>query len=211
VPQLATLTPDPAVSKALHSPAAIRNRDPILAVLRRVLPPSGTVLEVASGSGEHVLHFAAAFPQLTWQPSDCNPEALASIQAHAEPARLANVAPPLQLDASAASWPISHADAVLAINLVHISPWRTTEGLLAGAARILPEGGVLYLYGPYRESGAPMAPSNVAFDESLRLRNPEWGVRTVSDVADLAKSNGFDFVERVAMPANNLSLIFRLM
>jgi tRNA G46 methylase TrmB len=198
------------VSKALHSPAAIRNREPILAVLRRVLPPRGTALEVASGSGEHVVRFAAAFPQLTWQPSDCNPEALASIEAHAEAARLGNVAPPLHLDASAVSWPVGHADAVLAINLVHISPWRTTEGLVAGAARILPPGGALYLYGPYEESGVHMAPSNSAFDESLRLRNPEWGIRKLSDVADLAKSNGFEFVERVAMPANNLSLIFRL-
>jgi SAM-dependent methyltransferase len=196
-------------SKALHSPAVARNRDPILSVLQCVLPETGTVLEIASGSGEHAVYFAAALPKSTWQPTDCDHEALMSIAAHAASARLPNLAPPLALDASSSVWPISRADAVVAINLVHIAPWRATEGLIAGAARVLSRDGVLYLYGPYTESGLHTAPSNAVFDESLRVRNPEWGVRDVSAVSDLARMNGFTLAERVPMPANNLSLIFR--
>jgi SAM-dependent methyltransferase len=196
-------------SPALCSPAVARNRDPIRAVLERVLPAAGTVLEIASGSGEHAVYFAAAFPHLRWQPSDRDPAALASIVAHATPARLENLAPPLELDAASPHWPVTGIAAVVAINLVHISPWRATEGLFAGAARVLEPDGIVYLYGPYSENGIHSASSNAVFDESLRARNPEWGVRDVSAVTDLARTHGFVRGERVAMPANNLSLVFR--
>jgi SAM-dependent methyltransferase len=196
-------------SDALTSPSFLRNRDPILAVLTRVLPQHGTVLEIASGSGEHVIYFAAARPSLTWQPTDQDQAALRSIAAHRSAARLPNVHPPLQLDASASSWPVTYADAVVAINMVHISPWRAAEGLIAGAGRVLRRGGILYLYGPYKENGIHTASSNAVFDESLRARNPGWGVRDVADLAELARAHGLSFAERVIMPANNLSLIFR--
>jgi len=186
-----------------------RNRDPILAVLRRVLPPRGTVLEIASGSGEHAVHFAAALPELTWQPTDRDPAALRSIAAYRDAAALPNLAPPVALDAASPAWPIAQADAVVAINMVHISPWRATQGLMAGAARVLAPAGVLYLYGPYKENGAHTAPSNAEFDASLRARDPEWGVRDVREVEDLARAHGLVLAKRVAMPANNLSLVFR--
>jgi SAM-dependent methyltransferase len=194
---------------ALTSPSVARNRDPILAVLRRILPEHGTVLELASGSGEHAVYFAAALPTVTWQPSDPDPEARRSIAVYRTATGLANVAPPLELDAASSSWPVSHADAVVAINMVHIAPWRATHGLMAGAGRVLAPGGVLYLYGPYKENGSHTAPSNAAFDESLRARNREWGVRDVADLDDLARAHGLVLRERVAMPANNLSLIFQ--
>jgi hypothetical protein len=195
-------------SDALTSPSFLNNRDPIFAVLIRVLPEHGTVIEIASGSGEHVIYFAAALPHLTWQPTDRDPAQLRSIAAHRAAARLPNVDPPLPLDASAPTWPVTYADAVVAINMVHISPWQATEGLMSGAGRVLRAGGVLYLYGPYTENGAHTAPSNAAFDESLRTRNPEWGVRDVAEVAAAARAHGLSLVERVKMPANNLSLIF---
>jgi SAM-dependent methyltransferase len=197
------------VSEALSSPSVLRNRDPILAVLRRVLPDRGTVLEIASGSGEHAIYFAAALPNLTWQPTDADPAALRSIAAHLEAACLPNLLPPIELDAARPPWAVLHADAVVAINMLHISPWRTAEGLMSGASRVLRLGGVLYLYGPYRENGVHTAPSNAVFDESLRARNPDWGVRDLSDVEQLARSNGLVLEERVVMPANNLSLVFR--
>jgi SAM-dependent methyltransferase len=200
---------DVTSSDALWSPSFLRNRDPILAVLTRVLPDRGTVLEIASGSGEHAIYFAAALPSLIWQPTDLDQVALRSIAAHRAAARLPNVRPPLQLDAAAASWPVVDADAVVAINLVHISPWRVAEGLLAGAGRVLGPGGVLFLYGPFKENGIHTAPSNAVFDESLRARNPEWGVRDVADLTELARVHGLSFAERVGMVANNLSLIFR--
>jgi hypothetical protein len=195
-------------SDALTTPSFLSNREPICSVLARVLPEHGTVLEIASGSGEHVIYFAAALPHLTWHPTDRDPAALRSITAHRESARLPNVHPPLQLDASASAWPVTHADAVLVINMVHISPWQATEGLMAGAGRVLPPCGVLYLYGPYKDNGAHTAPSNAAFDESLRARNPQWGVRDVTEVAAVARVHKLSLVERVNMPANNLSLIF---
>ena len=195
-------------SDALMSPLFLRNRDPILAVLTRVLPDRGTVLEIASGSGEHAIAFAAALPSLIWQPTDLDQVALRSIAAHRAAARLPNVRPPLQLDASARSWPIEHADAVVVINMLHISPWRAAEGLMAGAGRVLRPGGVLYLYGPYKENGIHTVLSNAVFDESLRARNPEWGVRDVVDLTELARAHGLTLAERVSMPANNLSLIF---
>jgi SAM-dependent methyltransferase len=198
-----------SMGAALTSPSAARNRDPILAVLRRVLPRAGTVLEIASGTGEHAIHFAAALPHLTWQPTDQDEHALSSIAAHRIVSGLPNLLPPLRLDAAAPDWPMERADAIVAINMVHISPWRATQGLMVGAGRVLAPGGVLYLYGAYKEDGAHTAPSNEAFDQDLRWRNPEWGVRDLDEVAELARTQGLDLVERIAMPANNLSLVFR--
>jgi len=192
-----------------YAPATLRNRDAIATVLRQVLPARGTVLEVASGSGEHVVHFAQVFPALQWQPSDPDPSALRSIAAWAGEANLPNVAPPVMLDASDAAWPVLEADALLCINMVHICPWAATLGLLDGAARLLPEGGVLYLYGPYLRAEVETAPGNLAFDRSLRTRNPDWGLRDVADVTAAAQARGLAFKRLVEMPANNLSLIFR--
>lgn len=194
---------------AALSAAVARNRDPILAVLRRYLPDQGTVLEIAAGTGEHAAYFAPQFPHLAWQPTDMDPDALASIEVHRASAKAPNLRAPIELDVTASRWPVERADAVLSINMIHISPWAAAQGLMAGAARLLPAGGVLYLYGPFKENGAHTAPSNTAFDASLRARDPEWGVRDTGDVRKLADSHGFDFIERVAMPANNLSLIFR--
>jgi SAM-dependent methyltransferase len=190
------------------APAAGRNRDPILSVLRRVLPLKGLVLEIASGTGEHAVYFARHLPGIVWQPSDPDAESRQSIAAWARESDLANVRPPLELNAAAPSWPISHADAVVCINMVHISPWTATEGLLSGAARVLPSGGVLYLYGPYKRDGRHTAPSNEAFDRDLRQRNRDWGVRDVAEVRNVASVFGLRFQEIVEMPANNLSVIF---
>jgi SAM-dependent methyltransferase len=194
---------------ALTSPSVARNRDPILTILRRVLPQAGTVLEVASGTGEHAVHFAAALPQLNWQPTDYDGQALNSIAAHRAASGLANLLAPFVLDVSSPQWPMDHADAIVAINMVHISSWQATQGLISGAGRMLPPGGVLYLYGAYRENGTDTSPSNEAFDEDLRRRNPEWGVRSLEDVTELARAHGLELVERIPMPANNLSLILR--
>jgi SAM-dependent methyltransferase len=191
------------------APAAARNRDPIAAVLGQVLPQSGVVLELASGTGEHVVHFARLFPHLEWQPTDPDPDALASIRAWSAEADHPNLREPMVLDAAAIAWPIERADAVLCINLVHISPWQATLGLLAGAARLLPTGAPLILYGPYREAQVPTAPSNEAFDASLRARNPEWGLRLAEDVMAVAAEQGLHFECRFEMPANNLTLVFR--
>ncbi|CAM5221439.1 SAM-dependent methyltransferase OS=Bosea thiooxidans OX=53254 GN=ARD30_12450 PE=4 SV=1 [Bosea thiooxidans] len=178
-------------------------------MLRQVLPPSGLVLEVASGSGEHAIHFAAALPALTFQPSDPAADALASIAAWARESGLGNVLPPQQLDAGAPQWPIETADAILCINMIHIAPWAAAEGLFRQAGRLLKTGAPLYLYGPYRRPGRPLEPSNAAFDESLRRRDPEWGLRDLEAVVALAAANGFGPPEVVEMPANNLSVIFR--
>lgn len=191
-------------------PAVLRNRDPILAVLRETLPPHGSVLEIASGSGGHAAYFAARLPEIAWQPTDADPAALASIAAQREAARLPNLLAPLALDVHSPRWPIDAADAVVAINMIHISPWSASEALIAGAARVLTPGGVLYLYGPYKEGGAHTAASNAAFDESLRARDPAWGVRDLEEVVALTRRHHLHFERRVAMPANNLSLIFRL-
>jgi SAM-dependent methyltransferase len=192
----------------LHAPSAARNRDPILDVLRRFLPARGVVLELASGSGEHTVHFANAFPGLVFQPSDPDPQARASIDAWAASAGLSNVRTALALDATAQPWPIEAAEVVLCINMIHISPWEAAVGLVSGAAAILPPGGLLYLYGPYRRNGGHTAPSNEAFDRSLRERNPAWGIRDVEAVAELAAAHGFGPPSIEQMPANNLSLIF---
>lgn len=193
----------------LSSAAANRNRDPILNVLRRILPGRGVVLEIASGSGEHVVHFASRLPTLTFAPSDSGAEARDSIAAWIAHSGLSNIRAPLDLDASSASWPIAQCDAIVCINMIHISPWAATEGLFAQASRLLPAGAPLYLYGPYKRQGAHTAPSNAAFDADLRARNPGWGVRDLETVADLARRTGFEGPEIVEMPANNLSLIFR--
>lgn len=196
----------------LFYPATERNRGPILAVLERVLPPAGTVLEIASGSGEHAAFLAPRFPGLVWQPSDPEPACLASIAAWAETARTSNLRPPLALDVTAADWgeaeeiPIA---AILCINMIHISPWRAAEGLLAGAGRLLPAGAPLYLYGPFMRQGRHTAPSNAAFDQSLRAENPDWGVRNLETVAEAAAAAGLALDQVVEMPANNLSVVFR--
>jgi SAM-dependent methyltransferase len=192
-----------------EAPAVARNRDPILEVLRRHLPRKGLVLEFASGTGEHVVHFAGALPALSFQPSDPNESARASIDDWASTLGLTNVAPALALDASAAAWPVAGVTAIVCINMIHISPWAATEGLLAGAGRTLPPGGMLFLYGPYRRAGHPTAPSNEAFDRDLRARDPAWGLRALEDVAALAARHGFGAPEVVEMPANNLSIVFR--
>jgi Protein of unknown function (DUF938) len=199
----------PFVQGALIAPAVARNREPILAVLRRTLPARGIVLEIASGTGEHAVHFAAALPHLTWQPTDVDADALKSISVHSASARLPNLLAALPLDVCSPVWPVTRADAVVAINMIHISPWSATEGLMEGAARVLPSGGPLYLYGPFKEGDRHTAPSNAAFDANLRANNPEWGVRDVEQVADVARWHGLHLVERVPMPANNLSLVFR--
>jgi Protein of unknown function (DUF938) len=191
------------------SPSVARNSEPILAVLRRVLPERGTVLEIASGTGEHAVQFASALPGLLWQPSDRDPDALRSIAAHRDLAGPRNLLPPIALDAAASSWPVDEVEAVVAINMVHIAPWAATVGLMAGAGRTLPGGGVMYLYGAYKENGAHTAPSNAAFDASLRARDPEWGVRDVGAVTELARKQELELIERIPMPANNLSLVFR--
>jgi SAM-dependent methyltransferase len=211
----------PQLNLRQHAPSAERNRGPILAVLERVLPAAcrsgesgesgntGTVLEIASGTGQHAVHFAQAFPQLTWQPSDADDEARASIAAWTAHSGLANVRAPLALDVREAEWGIDAADAMVCINMIHISPWASAQGLIAGAQRLLPPGGVLVLYGPYRRGGAHTADSNAAFDQQLRQRNPEWGVRDMEDVVALADAAGFACDEPIAMPANNFMLVFR--
>jgi hypothetical protein len=195
---------------ARTSPSTARNRDPILMVLRPRLPRSGTVLEIAAGAGEHAVYFAAALPHLQWRPTDPDAGALVSIGAWRSHAALPNLLEPLQLDASdPAKWPVGPVDAVVTINMVHISPWAATEGLMRGAAERLPSGGLLYLYGPYLEDGVETAPTNLMFDESLKSRNPAWGLRRLADVQALAAGLGLALEERIAMPANNLSLFFR--
>jgi hypothetical protein len=191
------------------APATLRNRDPILAVLRDVLPDAGVALEVASGTGEHAIHFARTFPALRWQPSDPSPEARHSIAAWARTEKLNNVRPPLDLDAASDDWPIARADAILCINMVHISPWEATEGLMRGAGRLLDSGQPLYLYGPYRRTGRALEPSNAAFDADLRLRDERWGLRDLDAVVACADENGLTFADVIEMPANNLSVIFR--
>jgi hypothetical protein len=192
-----------------QAPAVARNRDPIAAVLAEELPPSGLVLEVASGTGEHAVHFARAFPAITWQPSDPDLAARQSIEAWRVEEALPNLNPPLDLDAASPAWPIERAHAVLCINMVHISPVSATEGLLAGSAGLLPTGAPLILYGPYLEDDVPTAPSNLDFDASLKARNPEWGLRSLAWLDASAAERGFGRTRRVAMPANNLTLVYR--
>jgi SAM-dependent methyltransferase len=192
-----------------HAPATARNRQAILDVLRPRLPAQGIVLEIASGSGEHIVHFAEALPDLVFQPSDPDAEARASIDDWAQTEGLGNVRAAMALDAARENWPIERADAVLCCNMIHIAPWEAAVGLIAGAAGVLARGGTLYLYGPYRREGRHTAPSNEAFDRDLRQRNPAWGVRDLEAVAALAVAQGFGLPEIIDMPANNLSLVFK--
>lgn len=192
----------------LSSPAAQRNREPIAEVLADWLPESGLVLEVASGSGEHAVHFAQAFPQLEWQPSDPDPGAILSIEAWRADSGLANLREPVILDATANAWPVERADAVLNLNMVHISPWEAALGLLDGAARVLAPGGKLILYGPWIVEGLRTAPSNLAFDADLKRRNPAWGLREVEDFAREAEKRGLLIADQREMPANNRMLLF---
>lgn len=191
------------------APHVARNAEPIAAVLREVLPERGLVLEIASGTGEHAVHFARALPGATWQPTDPDPNARASIAAWRAEAGLANLLPPLELDAAADAWPVERADAIVCINMVHISPWAATLGLMRGAGCCLAAGAPLILYGAYRRAGVPTAPSNDAFDLSLRARNPEWGLRELEAVVAEAAANGLGFDRLWEMPANNIVVTFR--
>ena len=192
-----------------NAPAADRNKDAILGVLQQVLPDDGLVLEVASGTGQHVAHFAAALTGLIWQPSDSDESMLESIAAYVSARGLENVSAPILLDARMESWPVRGADAILCINMLHIAPWSAAEGLMRGAARLLERGRPLVLYGPYTQGGCHSAPSNAEFDTNLRRREAEWGVRDLDDVTALAQGHGFMLEQVVAMPTNNLTLVFR--
>ncbi|MGE0723917.1 MAG: DUF938 domain-containing protein [Alphaproteobacteria bacterium] len=193
----------------LHYPATARNREAILAVLRATLPARGRVLEIASGSGEHVVHFARGLPELTFLPSDPAPAARASIAAWAADAGLANVRAPVALDVGERPWPVDRADAILCINMIHVAPPAAAEALIDGAAAVLAPGGPLYLYGPFRRKGLPWAESNERFDRALRAENPAWGVRDLDAVSALARAAGFEGPVVTEMPANNLSVVYR--
>jgi hypothetical protein len=206
-PQPFTLNAGPEAKR--HAPATARNRDAIADMLSGILPASGTILEIASGTGEHIVHFAGAFPHLLWQPSDHDVLGLESISAWSAEAGLPNLLPPVLIDASAPDRPVARADALLCINMVHIAPWAATQGLMAGAGRLLSKGAPLILYGPYIEPGVETAPSNLAFDGNLRAQNPDWGLRDLTEVAALAAAHDLRLDQRIEMPANNLSLVFR--
>ncbi len=192
-----------------YAPATERNRDVIAETLVNVLPAEGVVLEIASGTGEHAVHFAQLFPGITWQPSDPDPIAIASINAWRGDCAVPNVRSAMLLDASA-DWPIAHADAIVCINMAHISPWAATVGLLRNAARILPQSAPLFIYGPFRQHDVPLAEGNATFDAALRQQNPEWGLRYVEDIAKEARDFDLMLDQIIPMPSNNLSLIFRL-
>lgn len=193
-----------------HAPATLRNREAILEVLREELPSSGRVLEVAAGSGEHAVFFAHHLPDIDWLPTDPAPDAIASIAAYREEAGLPNLEAPMELDAASNTWPAKEAAAILCCNMVHISPWAATEGLVAGAARVLSgKNAPLILYGPYFEQGVEPAPSNLQFDEGLRARDPSWGIRFVEKMDTLAARHGLTRSARREMPANNLTLVYR--
>lgn len=192
-----------------RSPAAERNAEPILGQLQRLLPARGRVLEIASGTGQHAVQFAYALGGIEWQPSDTDPDALRAVRIRAERATLPNLRAPVKLDVEAREWPIAHADAIVCVNLLHISPWSATQGLLAGAGRCLPAGGILAVYGPFRFAGEHIAESNARFDTDLRARNPSWGIRDVADVTAVASDHDLDHEETIALPANNHLLVFR--
>jgi len=199
---------EPSAEAKRTAPATERNRDAITHVLKGYLPAQGTVLEIASGTGEHIVHFAAQFPHLAWQPSDSDPLALASIAAWRAESGGDNLLAPVEVDA-AADWQVQDISAILCINMVHISPWEATKGLMRNAGRLLPKGGVLYVYGPFRQQNRPTAPSNEEFDRSLKSRNSQWGLRLVEDVAQEASLHALHLDQIIEMPANNLSLLFR--
>lgn len=199
----------PGGGNALRSaPAALRNREPIGDVLERWLPSSGLVLEIASGTGEHAAYFAERFPDLEWQPSDVHPDALASIDGRVARSSRTNLRPPVTLDASSGEWPVPEADAVLSINMVHISPWASALGLIAGASRLLRDGAPMILYGPWLSDRVDTVPSNLAFDADLKNRDPEWGLRRIEAFQEAARPQ-FELTETRAMPANNMMLLFR--
>jgi hypothetical protein len=191
------------------APSAERNKQPILEVLARVLPATGRVLEIGSGTGQHVAHFAKALPDLTFQPSEMDAARHASIAAWIAHERLANVKPPIAFDVTRFPWPVQAAEAIVCINVIHISPWEATLALMRGSGELLASGSVLATYGPYRRAGAHTAPSNEAFDASLRQRDPRWGVRDMEEVAAVAKARGLELEESIPMPANNFTLVFR--
>jgi hypothetical protein len=197
------------VSGGLVSSAAERNKAPILQVLQRFLPREGLVLEIASGTGQHVVHFAAALPNLTWQPTDPDAEARRSICAWIATSALGNVRRPVELDVRVQPWPVQECHALVCINMIHISPWTATTALFAGAEQTVADSGIIYLYGPYRVQGRHTAPSNEAFDRSLRAQDAAWGVRDLDEVLHVAKAHAFDLIETVSMPANNLSVVLR--
>ena len=191
------------------SPATLRNRAPIAAILAEELPDEGLILEVASGGGEHATFFAAEFPVLEWQPSDREPEATQAIRARAAGLGLKNLRVPIVLDAALAQWSVNEADAILCINMVHISPWSATTGLFEGASKVLGADAPLILYGPYIEDEVETALSNLDFDRSLKSRDPRWGIRHREEIDALAEETGFKCTRREAMPANNLLLVYR--
>ena len=192
-----------------HAPATARNSEPLAEVLAGELPNEGLVLEIASGTGEHAVFMARRFPALDWQPSDCATDALHSVDAWAQEAGLANLRPAIALDAAAGEWPVEQADAILCVNMVHISPWQATVGLFEGAGRVLASGAPLILYGPFLEADVDPAPSNLAFDESLKTRDPAWGLRNVADLDALAEARNLNRTAHHEMPANNLVLVYR--
>ena len=194
-----------------HAPATLRNREPILAELRRLLPPAGLVLEVASGTGEHAAFMVPHLPAgITWQPTDFDAGNLASIDAHAAESGGGRIRPALRLDAAAADWPVAAADAIYCCNMIHIAPWAAAQGLFAGARRILPAGAPLILYGPFKRDGWHSAASNARFDAGLKAENPAWGVRCLdSEVVPLATGHGFGLDEAIALPSNNMVVLFR--
>jgi hypothetical protein len=192
-----------------HAPATIRNREAIAAVLAEEMPERGTVLEIAAGTGEHAAYFASRFPALEWLPTDPSDEALASIAAYRADYPGTNLIEPAALDASLSSWPAERADAIVCINMVHISPWEASVGLFAGGAQVLATGAPLILYGPYFEDDVEPAPSNLEFDRSLKNRDPHWGIRQVREIDKLAERSGFTRTARHEMPANNLTLVYR--
>jgi hypothetical protein len=198
-----------------YAPATQRNREPILEVLQRVLPPKGVILEIASGTGEHAAFFAPRLSPRQWLPSDPNPELRDSIASWREIVPGDNLYPPLDLDVRESVWSVerdfsgSAIAAIVNINMIHISPWSACLGLMAGAGRILPSGGILYLYGPFKQNSQHTAPSNAAFDASLRSQNPEWGVRDLEEVVAAASDQKLNWVETIPMPANNLSVVFK--
>src|SRR5262249_26767274 len=193
----------------LVSPSAERNKGPIANVLCQVLPKVGTVLEIGSGTGQHIVHFARAMPRITWQPSECDAECMRSISAWVAWEVPPNVRPPLWLDVHDASWPIPFADAIICINMIHIAPRSATAALMRGARVMLAEGGLLYLYGPYRQRGKHTSASNQAFDALLQATNPDWGVRNLEEVAKDASAAGLQLLGTFEMPSNNLSVVFR--
>ena len=189
--------------------AAERNKGPILEVIEKILPPRGVVLEIASGTGQHVVHFASALRELTWQPSDPDADLRESIRWHIADQRLANVNAPLDLDVARVPWPLASADALVCINMIHVAAWSATHALFDGARSIVSSGHIVLLYGPYRRSGAHTSPSNAQFDSELRAQDPTWGVRDLEAVSEVALARGFVLEDVVAMPANNFSLVFR--